>query len=428
MDSIVIGAGLAGLAAASRLAAAGIAVTLLEARDRLGGRVWTESGPEGRVIDLAAEWIGSAGEIHRLLRAAGVPLVHAEGRMVRRVDGRWKDLEISAVRPMIQRAASLAGRDRSLIEALDECCGEADALESRAHLLRYVRGFHAADPSKVSVRWLTQVEINQPADASDIRAPGGAGQAVERLAGSLGGRWDLRLGTVVRAVHWRPGRVEVVTSDGRSFTAASAVITVPLPLLDPPSDEPAAVRIVPRLDAKLAAARLLEMGPVVKLGLGFRTAFWRDIEALRDVLFIHAYEQPIPTWWMAADPSTPLLTGWAGGPDAARLGAADQQALVDLAITSLTDALGMSGRDIATQLESRHFHDWSADPFSRGAYSYVGVGGTEAHRTLAEPVERTLFFAGEATCGDGFNATMEGAVRSGHRAAEELCQLVQAVR
>jgi monoamine oxidase len=82
----------------------------------------------------------------------------------------------------------------------------------------------------------------------------------------------------------------------------------------------------------------------------------------------------------------------------------------------------MPRRDIAAQLESRHFHDWTADPFSRGAYSYVGVGGTEAHRTLAEPVERTLFFAGEATCGEGFNATMEGAVRSGRRAAEQLAE------
>jgi monoamine oxidase len=420
MDSIVIGAGLAGLAAASRLAAAGVAVTLLEARHRLGGRVWTEAGPENHAIDLAAEWIDSHGEIHRLLRAARVPLAHAEGRMVRRVDGHWKDLEIGAVRPLLHRAASLGGRDRSLIEALDECCGEADALESRAHLLRYVRGFHAADPRRVSVRWLTQVEANQPADASDIRAPGGAGQAVETLAASLGARCDVRLGTVVRAVHWRPGRVEIRTSDGRSLTARSAMITVPLPLLDPPSDEPAAVRVVPRLDAKVAAARWLEMGPVVKLGLGFRTAFWRDIDALRDVLFIHAYEQPVPTWWMAADPAAPLLTGWAGGPDAARLATADQPELVGLAVASLADALGMSGRDIAAQLESRHFHDWSADAYSRGAYSYVGVGGTEAHHTLAQPVERTLYFAGEATCGEGFNATMEGAVRSGWRAAEEL--------
>jgi monoamine oxidase len=422
MDSIVIGAGLAGLAAASSLSAAGIPVTLLEARNRLGGRVWTEAGPDGGAIDLGAEWIDSGGEIHRLLRGAGVSMVRAEGRMVRRVDGRWEDLKISAVRPLMQRAAALAGQDRSLVEALDECCGEPDARESRAHLFRYVRGFHAADPRRVSVRWLTQVEANQPADASDVRAPGGAGQAVETLAASLGPRCDLRLGTTVREVQWRPGRVKVLTSDGRSFTAGSAVITVPLPLLHTSSDEPAAVRITPRLDTKLAAARLLEMGPVVKLGLGFRTAFWRNIEAVRDVLFIHAYEQPVPTWWMAADPAVPLLTGWAGGPDAARLATVDRQQLVDLAIASLADALAMSGRDIAAQLESRHIHDWSADPFSRGAYSYVEVGGTEAYRTLAQPVERTLYFAGEATCGEGFNATMEGAVRSGRRAAQQLAE------
>jgi monoamine oxidase len=424
MDSIVIGAGLAGLAAAARLADAGVAVTLLEARDRLGGRVWTEPGPDGRAIDLAAEWIGADGEVHELLRGAGVRMVHAEGRQVRRADGRWQDLGEPArsARGLIRRAGVLGGPDRSLHVALDECCSGPEDTASRAHLLRYVEGFHAADPSRVSIRWLTQVETTQPAEASDVRSPDGAGKAVEVLAASLAGRCDLRLGTAVRSVQWRPGRVEIRTAEGHTLTAASAIITVPLPLLDPPSDETAAVRFAPRLDAKLAAAGLLQMGPVVKLTLGFRKAFWRDIEALHDTLFVHAYEQSIPTWWTAVDPSALMLTGWAGGPYASRLATADQLELVDLAVTSLAEAFGMPRRDVAAQLESRHFHDWSADPFARGAYSYVAVGGTDAHRTLAAPVDHTLYFAGEATCGEGFNATMEGAVRSGRRAAEQLTE------
>ena len=76
--------------------------------------------------------------------------------------------------------------------------------------------------------------------------------------------------------------------------------------------------------------------------------------------------------------------------------------------------------DVAALAESHHFHDWQADPYTRGGYSYVAVGGAEAHTALAAPVERTLYFAGEATCGEGLNATMEGAVRSGRRAASEL--------
>jgi monoamine oxidase len=158
----------------------------------------------------------------------------------------------------------------------------------------------------------------------------------------------------------------------------------------------------------------------VKLVLGFREPFWQEIGALDDVRFLHAYDQPVPTWWTPADPSLPILTGWAGGPCATRLAGVGERELVDLAIGSLAHALGMSRRDVGARLESRHFHDWGSDPFARGAYTYVGVGGAEAHRTLAEPVAGTLYFAGEATCGEGFNATMEGAVRSGRRAAAEL--------
>ena len=87
---------------------------------------------------------------------------------------------------------------------------------------------------------------------------------------------------------------------------------------------------------------------------------------------------------------------------------------------SLAHALGLSPRDVGARLEYHHHHDWGSDPFTRGGYTYVKVGGVGAHRTLAEPVAGTLYFAGEATCGEGLNATMEGAVRSGRRAADEL--------
>jgi monoamine oxidase len=422
VDVVVIGGGLAGLAAAERLASAGAQVTLLEARDRLGGRVRTERSGSGLPIDLGAEWIGEEGELHGLLVGAGARLVESGGRQLRRLEGRWQDISHLQAQTahLVRRAASLGGDDLALSAALDRCCTGDSA--AREQLVRYVEGFHAADPDRLSVRWLAEVERTQPADASEIRALDGAGLAVEVLRRRVETRCDLRVRTPAEQVRWRPGAVDVVTGGGAVVRASAAVVTVPLSLLDPPGDERGAVRFVPRVDGKREAATRLHMGSVVKVALAFRRAFWRDIDELRGALFVHAYERPIPTWWMPHDPAVPLLTGWAGGPRAERLTGLGGAELKDIAVEALADAFGTSPRTVAGELEACHFHDWTADPYSRGAYSYVGVGGSAAQRTLAEPVARTLFFAGEATCGGGYNATMEGALRSGHRAAAELLE------
>jgi monoamine oxidase len=216
----------------------------------------------------------------------------------------------------------------------------------------------------------------------------------------------------VRDIRWRRGEVRLTTDGGETFRAERAVVTVPLALLE-------SLRFEPELPHLRAAARLLATGPVVKLLLRFRDPFWRDIGPLRDMLFLHTMEQPFPVWWTALDPDAPLLTAWAGGPQAARLPATEAE-LVDVAIASLAAGLDLTRHDVAHRLEGTAWHDWSADPFSQGAYSYVRVGGADARRDLARPVENTLFVAGEATAAGGYNATMEGALRSGRRAADEV--------
>ena len=423
MDVVVIGGGLAGLAAAQRLVEAGVTVTLLEARGRLGGRVYTEQpSDESAPLDLGAEWLGAKGELHDLMANAGARLVEADGRQVVRTADGWKDASKlhAKARRLIKRMEEADGPDRALDVALADCCGENALVEGRDHLTRYVEGFHAADPGLLSVRWLAEVERTEPAEASDLRVAEGAGLAVDVLRRSVERRCEIRLNTLARSIAWRPGSIELQTASGSSVRASAAIVTVPLPLLDPPADEAAALRFTPRLDDKLAAARLLHMGQVVKVVLGFRRPFWRSIDGLEDAQFIHAFGRPLPTWWMPLDPEVPRLTGWAGGPYAARLAGKSPEAIEELAVRSLSDALGLTSGDVAPLLEGFHFHDWTADPLTRGAYTYVGVGGSEAYRTLAAPVANTLFFAGEATCGGGHNATMEGALRSGRRAAAEL--------
>ena len=419
-DVIVIGAGLAGLAAADRLVWAGHHVTVLEARDRLGGRVWTDlSGP--RPVDLGAEWVGDEGAVYDILVQGRAQLRAALGERFRRGPDGWENLrdlpQVTAA--LIARAArtARAGDDPSLREALDACCANPADAGARQELLAYVEGFHAADPARLSLRWLVQVEKTQPAEASELRAVEGAGRIVSAFAGSIEGRCNLRLNRVVSEVRWKAGEVEVATvgTDGSHevHCAQAAVVTVPLPMLS-------AIRFQPALDEKLAAGDLLAMGRAVKVVLRFRTAFWRELAPLDRMLFLFGGAPPFPVWWTHADPEVPQITGWAGGPPAAAVDGVSSGRLAELAVASLADSLGLPHTEVMRQLEGFHHHDWNGDPFSMGAYTWVTAGGLDAHRTLAAPLARTLYFAGEATCGAGYNATMEGAIISGRRAAGEV--------
>ena len=337
------------------------------------------------------------------------------------MDGTWEPMEepSDAVRPVVDRLRRLPAPDRSLSQALAECCREPELESACATIVPYVEGFHAADPDRVSIRWLAEVEKSQSADASRLRTPDGLQRAVDALAAMLPSQVTLRLGAPTREVRWRPGRVEV-DADGTTLHASSLVVTVPLGVLKAPAGHPAHIRFSPELPEKRAALDRLGVGHVQKLVLRFREPFWRRIGPLARALFLQDLKQPFPTWWRGVEPDDPVLVGWAGGPQALRLAQEDRAGTVDAALASLSGALSVSRSTVEEKLLDVWFHDWSHDPFALGAYSYVLVGGADAHRNLASPVAGTLFFAGEATCGGGTNATMDGPVESGRRAAEEV--------
>jgi monoamine oxidase len=417
-DVLVIGGGLAGLAAAGRLLERGHAVTLLEARPRLGGRAWSVERPGTSPVELGAEWVADDGVVRSFCRERGLQLVAAHGGWLRRIGSGWQEMERlpDLTAELLARIRSEGSEDRALSAALAQCCGAAELTEARNLLLSYVEGFHAADPARLSVRWLDEVEATQPADASSLRLPGGTGRLVEALAASLRGA-AIHLGAEVRTVRWRKGHV-AAEWDGGTWDGDAAIVTVPLSILKADPDDPTALRFDPPLADARAAATRLEMGVVVKLGMSFREPFWRSIEPLRNALFLHGFGQPFPTWWTPPDPGEARLTAWAGGPAASRLTTAGPDELVDIAKQSLGGTIGIPASEIEAQLEETWFHDWNSDRLTRGAYSYVAVGGAGAHAALARPVEDTIYLAGEATAGHGLNATMEGAIESGRRAAD----------
>jgi monoamine oxidase len=174
----------------------------------------------------------------------------------------------------------------------------------------------------------------------------------------------------------------------------------------------------PRIEKKERAAAALAMGPVVKVTLEFRSEFWPH----KNFGFIHAVGCRFPTWW--SDQRGALLTGWAGGPRAHRFAGMDLEGIRQEAVRAVANMFKIKVEQVTELLVSLHRHDWSQDPFSRGAYSTpYGMGQMAAQ--LASPVENTLFFAGEATDSEGEEGTVHGALGSGQRAAREMIEALR---
>ncbi|OGA05698.1 MAG: hypothetical protein A2W68_11505 [Betaproteobacteria bacterium RIFCSPLOWO2_02_64_14] len=428
-DVVVIGAGAAGLAAAAELGRAGRPVLVLEARDRIGGRVWThhESGL-ALPVELGAEFIhGRPAVTFALMRQAGATAVVAP--MVRlalkrgELRPRNDDVFASVEQVLRRHAGSLGKKDISFATFLDRVRHELSD-EARAFARMRVKGYDAADPARVSARSIAAEWTGEGNEYGHFRPGGGYGPLLTALAGMSGGNVRVRLRSVVHAVQWARGAAQIDgVRSGKPFRmrARSVIITLPLGVLQQRADVPGAVRFVPELKEKAPALAGLASGPVLKAVLRFRTAFWEELDgaAYRGVSFFHSPRAPFPTFWTALPARAPFITAWAGGPKAARLTGAAIPHLIECAVRSLASVFG--GRvNVGNELKGSWLHDWQQDPFARGAYSHVLVGGNDARRALAAPLEDTLFFAGEATDFSGEHGTVAGALQSGARAAREV--------
>jgi monoamine oxidase len=434
-DVAVVGAGVAGLAAARTLSGAGRRVCLIEARNRVGGRIQTLHVPDLPLpIELGAEFIhGEAHETFAIVEAAALTTVELPDTHIWSRDSRWEALadfweRIDRVRKMIKLKRDIS---------FDEFLRTRRSMKPQLRILArtFVEGYHAAHADRISALALSGADQEQeePGGNKQFRIVNGYDSLVEWLRAGLDPeRVTTLLGTIASTVTWSGGEVAIDCRSGpreRTIRAKSALFTLPIGVWKAPREQPGTLRFDPALTQKENAVAKLEVGHVVKIILRFDERFWdgQDFLEQRGVSndstglplnFIHSQDPHVPTWWTSAPVRSPLLTAWAGGHAADRL-LADRGSAVDRVLDSLSKAFGMRRRDIDTRLAGSWWHDWQSDPFSRGAYSYAGVGGTGAHKMLGKSVDNTLFFAGEATSEDQ-TGTVAGAIESGRKAAKQM--------
>jgi monoamine oxidase len=420
-DILVIGAGMAGLTAARALAEAGRKVLVIEAQDRIGGRIWTRHiGDEA--IELGAEFIhGRPPELWALIEEAGLETYERHGAQLTFKDGNLREAgdEMNDAFALLETLERFTGPDLTFAEYLDR---EKIPQRERGPVIGYVEGFNAADHREISAASLgAQQKAEDEIGTDSCRLRGGYDQLPRYLSEKIaehGGK--ILTGTPVKEIRWQEGRVEII-SNLWDFRAPQSVITLPLAVL-----QSGKVKMTPPPVHVFEAAKRLRMGQARRFTLLFSEPFWKSLPpqpSSSEMSFLFSFEETPPVWWTPHPEESHTITGWVGGPRSVALAGLDATALGRKACTTLARIFGLKKERIHAMMLGCYTHDWQHDRFALGAYSYVASGGLDAPQKMTQPVADTLFFAGEHTDTTGHWGTVHAAMRSGLRAAEQILAL-----
>jgi monoamine oxidase len=422
-DTIVIGAGASGLAAARTLQNAKRSVLILEARDRLGGRVHTNYDFAPHPIEYGAEYIQGEKVLTwrwvRQYRMQTIPTFARDDGQFMYVNQKLLPFKQWSSLPGIEFLDFRSLKNNALYQLLTDWIqsGKPDlslaqflsthqiALPSEIYRIadHYVSASAAIDLDQLSVYGM--MELTYEDGDRFFRLKDGYTRLFEKFAAGL----NIRYQTPVARIHWHAAGVEVQTETGTTYTAKQVVITLPLALL-----QQNAVAFEPELpDAKLSAIHGLGSGAVTKLILKFDKPFWDR----KQEMFLTTLDTQM--WWRPGwgnNNEQAILTAYTGAKGAKKLGSLGKKGAIQTGLNNLEQMFGVQ---LGNQLRDAMFVDWQADPYARMAYSYVPLNGAGLRSQLAQPIDQVLFFAGEATHLTRASL-VHGALESGIRAAHEI--------
>jgi len=422
-DIIIIGAGAAGLMAARELTKAGKKVLVIEARNRIGGRIYTQqvTGFSG-LIEAGAEFIhGDLPLTRALLKEANIALRSTSGKNYQFKKGVLQEAEefIPDFGFLLDQLNKVH-QDIPFSQFVEQYLSEEAHADLREAVIRFAEGYDAADIQKASTFALRE-EWQTDGATNTYHPVGGYGQLINYLANEItAGGTDIQLGVVVQEIIWEPNKVEIICNQNQRFTASQIVVTVPLGVLLAHPQEKGYIHFNPEVKKKREALSIMGFGAVIKILLEFKTKFWEanpetqsPNKDMPELSFLFADTTPFTAWWTQLPEEASVITGWMGGPLVEKWKTKSDDDILAAALQSLSFLMGISIAYVQDQLQASRIINWPADPFARGAYSYATVNAIAARQELLKPIQNTMFFAGEAFYEGHAIGTVEAALASG---------------
>ena len=433
---LIIGAGATGLMAAHILTKAGKQVVVLEARERLGGRIHTINTQASLMpAELGAEFIhGDLPVTLGLLKEAGISLLSADAEMWLYENGRFSNEGFFTEDwGLLMEKLGKLKIDTDIYSFLEKEFPGNKYRSLREAVWKFVSGYDTADPRQASAFSL-RTEWENEDSGDQHRIEGGYGALINYLEQEIkkaGG--IVYLNSIVKEIHWQPGKVKVITSEGITYEAEKLLIALPLGVLQADKNEKAAVVFSPPITEQNDAIKSMGFGSVIKILLEFDDLFWTDEIAekraggsLKNMGFLLSDEE-IPTWWSQAPQNSPVLTGWIGGPAASDKKDSSDDEILEQSLQSLANIFNREVEDLKNKLVSFYIVNWTTEPFTLGSYAYDTVEAPTSRKVLNYPVDNTLFFAGEYLYEGPAMGTVEAALISGKEAAEKIIKVEKIV-